>query len=390
MRVGEHGEISYKKIPIEQILGSIQLGIQNTIRNDCDVTEPNLIMPDFVKIDGVDYPKQGSIINNTPPHEFQPFVFKTYAPIIFHRFRHYYGIKASDYTKSICTSPLKGLPNPGASGSLFYKSQDDQFIIKTVQLHESLNLRKLLYGFYLNFKENPQSYLPKFYGLYRYQSYSLELLTKNPTYKVKNIRLVIMNNLIPSNIEIHEKYDLKGSTKNRSASEKEKLKPSPTFKDLNFNTNHPGGFYLKPDTYATLIGILKNDCRVLESFQIMDYSLLMGVHFVNRVGKDAEKLKKWKSLSEEEKSIVLKKGIEASSASGEKLVLFVGIIDVLQDYSIKKNIEHNLKAILYEKNTVSVQTSEFYAKRFLKYMTKYVQCNYLLIYELIIFILFLL
>jgi len=41
------------------------------------------------------------------------------------------------------------LSNPGASGSIFYISDDDEFIIKTVQHKEADFLQKLLPGYYM-------------------------------------------------------------------------------------------------------------------------------------------------------------------------------------------------------------------------------------------------
>ena len=41
------------------------------------------------------------------------------------------------------------LVNPGASGSIFYRSSDDQFILKTVQSKEAEFLTKLLPGYYM-------------------------------------------------------------------------------------------------------------------------------------------------------------------------------------------------------------------------------------------------
>ncbi len=40
----------------------------------------------------------------------------------------------------------------------------------------------------------------------------------------KNIRLLVMNNLLPQAIQMHEKYDLKGSTYKRMASKQERAK----------------------------------------------------------------------------------------------------------------------------------------------------------------------
>lgn len=50
---------------------------------------------------------------------------------------------------SLCNEPLRELSNPGSSGSLFFVSNDDQFIIKTVAKGESAFLRKLLPGYYM-------------------------------------------------------------------------------------------------------------------------------------------------------------------------------------------------------------------------------------------------
>jgi 1-phosphatidylinositol-4-phosphate 5-kinase len=104
---------------------------------------------------------------------------------------------------SMCDSPLRELSNPGASGSIFYLTSDDEFIIKTVQHKEGEFLQKLLPGYYMNLNQNPRTLLPKFFGLYCYQCNS------------KNVRLVIMNNLLPSSVVMHQKYDLKGSTYKR-------------------------------------------------------------------------------------------------------------------------------------------------------------------------------
>lgn len=50
---------------------------------------------------------------------------------------------------SLCNEPLIELSNPGASGSLFYVSSDDEFIIKTVQHKEAEFLQKLLPGYFM-------------------------------------------------------------------------------------------------------------------------------------------------------------------------------------------------------------------------------------------------
>lgn len=41
-------------------------------------------------------------------------------------------------------------------------------------------------------------------------------------------------------------------------------------------------------------------------------------------------------------------GIPARNAKGERLLLFIGIIDILQSYRLKKKLEHTWKAILHD------------------------------------------
>lgn len=177
---------------------------------------------------------------------------------------------------SMCSAPLRELSNPGASGSIFYLTDDDEFIIKTVQHKEGEFLQKLLPGYYMNLNQNPRTLLPKFFGLYCYQCNS------------KNVRLIAMNNLLPSSIKMHLKYDLKGSTYKRKANKSERQKKSPTYKDLDFMEHHPNGISLEADTYAALIKTIQRDCRVLESFKIMDYSLLVGIHNMDLAHKEKQ------------------------------------------------------------------------------------------------------
>ena len=49
----------------------------------------------------------------------------------------------------MCLCPLHELSAAGASGSVFYASDDDEFIIKTVQKREAEFLLKLLPGYFL-------------------------------------------------------------------------------------------------------------------------------------------------------------------------------------------------------------------------------------------------
>lgn len=104
--------------------------------------------------------------------------------------------------------------------------------------------------FLQNLNQNPRTLLPKFFGLYCVQSGG------------KNIRMVVMNNVLPRVVRMHLKYDLKGSTYKRRASKKEREKAKPTFKDLDFMQDVQDGLLLDTDTHSALVKTLQRDCLV--------------------------------------------------------------------------------------------------------------------------------
>ncbi|XP_026674645.1 phosphatidylinositol 4-phosphate 5-kinase type-1 gamma isoform X4 [Ceratina calcarata] len=415
-RVGVGGEITYKKIQTTQIMGSIQLGIQHAVGGLASKPERDLLMQDFMTVETTNFPSEGS--NHTPAHHFSEFKFKNYAPIAFRYFRDLFGIQPDDFLMSMCSAPLRELSNPGASGSIFYLTDDDEFIIKTVQHKEGEFLQTLLPGYYMNLNQNPRTLLPKFFGLYCYRCNS------------KNVRLVAMNNLLPSSVKLHQKYDLKGSTYKRKASKSERSKSSPTYKDLDFMEHHPEGIFLEADTYSALVKTIQRDCRVLESFKIMDYSLLVGIHNLDQAAREkaqeqrlsasaeeevgefggesagfvqaergreredrigASALNRSRSINrqrlvahstamesiqaesepiDEEDDVPSPGGIPARNARGERLLLFLGVIDILQSYRLKKKLEHTWKSMIHDGDTVSVHRPGFYAQRFQDFMAK--------------------
>ncbi|CAB3408571.1 unnamed protein product [Caenorhabditis bovis] len=382
-RIDEQGEVSYKKVPTNALMMAIQLGIANSIGSLASLPNRDVLLQDFEKVDIVSFPASGSA--TTPSHSFGDFRFRTYAPIAFRYFRNLFHIKPADFLRSICTEPLKELANAGASGSIFYVSQDDQFIVKTVQHKEAEFLQKLLPGYYMNLNQNPRTLLPKFFGLFCYQSLG------------KNIRLLVMNNLLPQTITMHEKYDLKGSTYKRCASKAERAKVLPTLKDLDFLENHREGILIDPVALDALIKTISRDCLVLESFKIMDYSLLVGIHNLEIAARTkAEKEKEEKHENggpttskdgvnnghkplQEKYSVwetgdvdLPQCGVPARNSNGDRLVLYLGIIDILQNYRLLKKFEHTWKAILHDGDSISVHNPNFYAQRFLNFMQGHV------------------
>ncbi|OQV12309.1 Phosphatidylinositol 4-phosphate 5-kinase type-1 gamma [Hypsibius exemplaris] len=447
-RVDETGIVTYKKIRSNDLMMCIQTGIRHSVSKLASKPDRDLLMKDFAIVEKVFHKKEGTV--STPAHGLNDFTFKSYAPIAFRYFRELFGIQPDDYMLSLCDRAMIEISNPGASGSIFYLTEDDEFILKTVMYREAEFLQKLLAGYYMNLNQNPRTLLPKFFGQYCYQSLG------------KNVRIICMNNLLPSKVKYHQKFDLKGSTYKRQANAHERQKQVPTLKDLDFMQIYPEGIFLEPDTYDLLIRTIRRDCTVLESFKIMDYSLLIGIHNIDLACKEeAESVKnagdagaaeepfsnsqsmrgsqspvmqqqqdlqshasplgtmfrvrnkgsqegsgrtsqrtsrpplirtktnreKFAALVQEptaartqlyskiqegnrDGSQILPDGVLAWNTKGERLLLFMGVIDILQCYKLRKKMEHTVKSVVLDGDSISVCHPSFYSRRFQDFMAE--------------------
>ena len=229
---------------------------------------------------------------------------------------------------------------------------------------------------------------------------------------------------------MHHKFDLKGSTYKRKASRKERNKNHPTFKDLDFMEMYPDGILLQAELYHSLFDTIERDCRALESLKIMDYSFLMGIHNVDQAGSRRplqQQMQKYFAevdsgetgssdnsedgdvknpmlervgsfqqrqrliahstalesitaevdvdIVENEEPNIMEMcstwgGIPAKNHKGENLLIFIGIIDVLQSYGVAKKLEHTWKSIIHDGDTVSVHRPAFYAGRFKQFLSE--------------------
>ena len=73
---------------------------------------------------------------------------------------------------------------------------------------------------------------------------------------------------------------------------------------------HPDGIFLQPDLHQSLMNSIQRDCRVLESFKIMDYSLLIGIHNVDLAAREKE-------MPDEQTSVSAAQGTQATASDGE-------------------------------------------------------------------------
>lgn len=206
--------------------------------------------------------------NELTPSAKYDFKFKDYSPWVFRHLRAIFGLDPADYLVSLTSKYiLSELGSPGKSGSFFYFSRDYKYIIKTIHHAEHKLLRKILRDYYRHVLDNPNTLISQFYGLHR---------VKIPY--GRKVHFVVMNNLFPPHRDIHHMFDLKGSTIGRDFKEDELAKnPRATLKDLNWLRR---GLHLEFDARTRQIFLeqLRKDVALLQRLQIMDYSLLVGIH----------------------------------------------------------------------------------------------------------------
>jgi 1-phosphatidylinositol-4-phosphate 5-kinase len=71
---------------------------------------------------------------------------------------------------------------------------------------------------------------------------------------------------------------------------------------------------LEADTYTALIKTIQRDCRVLESFKIMDYSLLVAIHNLDLAAKEEAERRRNNSIGDEDSGE--ENGAVAGTSSG--------------------------------------------------------------------------
>jgi hypothetical protein len=82
--------------------------------------------------------------------------------------RDLFATDAAEYMMSLTGSDaLRELSSPGKSGSVFYLSHDDRFLIKTMRKTEMHTLLNMLPAYYRHVRTYDNTLLTKFYGLHR-------------------------------------------------------------------------------------------------------------------------------------------------------------------------------------------------------------------------------
>lgn len=203
-----------------------------------------------------------------PPHLLaHTFKFKDYSPVVFAYLRRMYGVNEFDFLLSVCGNAnfIEFISN-AKSGQFFFYSSDGRYMIKTMTNAESKFLRRILPQYFKHCCENPNTMMTRFFGMYRVKLYHLR----------RNVKFVIMNSVYYTDKHLQLFYDLKGSVAGRDA------KPGQAvLKDNDLRKSLPeGALALKPEQRKFVKNQIASDCEFLQSMEIMDYSMLVGVHYI--------------------------------------------------------------------------------------------------------------
>ena len=158
------------------------------------------------------------------------FVWVTvYSPHVFLDVREAAGVSFQDFQKSL-TADLSGgrRASISKSGSLFFKSSCDRFLLKTIHSEEMRALQYMVDGYAEHIKSQPTSILSRVLAAYRTRVHTPGKLKPVIRY------FVVQLNIFPPEIlgSLKAIYDMKGTTENRLVKE-EVFQRTKMGKDLN-------------------------------------------------------------------------------------------------------------------------------------------------------------
>ncbi|KAL8580115.1 hypothetical protein ACOMHN_061229 [Nucella lapillus] len=222
----------------------------------------------------------------------------------------------------------------GKSGSAFCKTDDDRFIMKQMSSMEADSFEKFgpQYFHYItkaSSEKNPTA-LAKILGVYRIGFRNAQT---NTTLKQD---LLVMENLF-YNRKITQKFDLKGSMRNRlvNTAGKQAEEELVLLDENLLKTSVDSPLYLRPHSKSVLKAAITSDSSFLSTNLVMDYSLLVGLD----------------DLTKE---------------------LVVGIIDYIRTFTWDKKLEMVIKTSWGGQGKMpTVVSPQLYRGRFLEAMDRY-------------------
>ncbi|XP_076012704.1 phosphatidylinositol 5-phosphate 4-kinase type-2 gamma-like [Genypterus blacodes] len=370
------------------VLSVLIWGVNHSMNDLSQVPVPVMLLPDDFRAN-----TKIKVTNHLFNKENLPrqFKFKEYCPQVFRNLRERFGIEDPDYQVSLARSPPVN-DEEGEAMGLLLLSYDRTLVVKEISSEEVEEIHNILSEYHQHVVTcHGSTLLPQFLAMYRV------------TVEGEDTYLVVMRNMFSHSLHVHRKYDLKGSLVSREASFKEKVKELPTFKDVDF-MNSMQKIYVSPEEKQRLMDKLNRDIEFLVHMRIMDYSLLLGIHDVERAEREEDEEDMESSYEDEEEEendltpalhstspegiagymnslkplgpgefdpYVDVYGIHCAAGAPQREVYFMGLIDVLTQYDTKKKAAHAAKTVKHGTGAeISTVHPEQYAKRFREFITK--------------------
>ncbi|RUS87940.1 hypothetical protein EGW08_004295 [Elysia chlorotica] len=176
--------------------------------------------------------------------------------------------------------------------------------------------------------------------------------------------------------------DYLGSTVDRSASEKERMKDLPTFKDNDF-LNDGAKIFIGADQKRSFLEMLQKDVDFLSNLHLMDYSMIVGIHDQDQESESGIKdgfgsppdspqpTTPMPQFMGELDPDLERYGLHSSEESGKNEIYFMALIDILTKYGMKKRTAQAAKTVKHGAGAeISTVHPEQYAKRFMEFIDK--------------------
>jgi len=308
--------------------------------------------------------------------------FVDYAPYVFRRLREMWGISDDDYVNSIgpanmlsnlvlgSLTSLSQLGTEGKSGSFFYFTSDAKYMVKTIAKAEHSLLRSILKSYFEYLVRTPDSMLCRIVGLHQMR------FGKHSKFGAEKMYFLVMQNCFPSDVVMHHRFDLKGSWVGRSTGKSHWNKVGACLKDQDFREMLMS-IHVGTSRKKKLLEIIESDSKFLSKMNIIDYSLLLGVH-KNSDAKAVSMIRRTSSADVDDSNddddehdkthVPLYKSNDGGMYSVDgKSTFYFGIIDILTLFNEKKRWERRLKRLYLDVKGVSVQPPKQYHKRFIAF-----------------------
>ncbi|EFA78513.1 ankyrin repeat-containing protein [Heterostelium album PN500] len=316
--------------------------------------------------------------------KYNGWLFKDFSPFPFKKIRDKLDIDPMHFMFSLGPEKIFGnlllgnlshvceVVTSGRSGSMFFRSNEGRYLLKTIPPNEEFVLKSILPSYVQHILKYPNSLISKTLGCY------------NMTTKNRDLRFIVMNNLFFTPLPIHEKYDLKGSTIGRHVElqegENEGMIADVSLKDLDFKRT----LNIGPEFKAPLMEQIEHDTKLLESHNICDYSLLVGVHRVDEyspialasddiLSKDIFDILDEGFFKKKSATSLFQQHYGGILSSDKKEVYFIAIIDTLTTWNYKKKYENMFKSLVHDSSQLSAIDPSSYRARFQRLVQQIVQ-----------------